>query len=84
MDEHKQAVHEYFEALNALRKERTVREHSHFDIYGNNYIKVTEFDGDQPKRTIVNVSEEDSTDCYKRAAEQIRAILAKKKHPAVN
>ena len=40
-DEQRRAlIHEYYQIYRALQKRHSLREHSHFDIYGNNLIEI--------------------------------------------
>ena len=69
-DEERSAlIHEYYQIYRALQKRHSLREHSHFDIYGNNLIEIWEYAGERRGRCICKVKEETETACYKRAIE---------------
>lgn len=47
-DEQRRAlIHEYYQIYRALQKRHSLREHSHFDIYGNNLIEIWEYEGER-------------------------------------
>lgn len=54
-----------------------VRMHAHSDVYGNNFIKIYECEGDKFGKLLVKAEEEDDTECHRRATELIESILRK-------
>ena len=80
-DEERSAlIHEYYQIYRALQKRRSLREHSHFDIYGNNLIEIWEYAGERRGRCICKVKEDTETACYKRAIEILISYGGKGDH----
>lgn len=77
-EERRGLIHEYYQIYRPLKKEHSLREHSHFDIYGNNFIEIWEYAGEVRKRCICKVKEEDEIACYKRAIEMLKRYREKK------
>lgn len=73
-DEQRSAlIHEYYRIYRQLKERHSLREHSHFDLYGNNLIEIWEYAGGRKKRCVCKVREEDETACYKRAIEMLKS-----------
>lgn len=72
-EEHSRAIHEFYQIYRPLQKRYNLRQHSHFDIYGNNYIEVWEYKGDVRGSRIVMAKEEDEAACYRRAIEELKS-----------
>lgn len=69
-DEERSAlIHEYYQIYRQIQKSHSLREHSRFDIYGNNLIEIWEYAGERRGRCICKVKEETEIACYKRAIE---------------
>lgn len=68
-EERRALIHEYYQIYRSLQKRHCLREHSYFDIYGNNFIEIWEYAGEVRKRCICEIKEEDEIACYKRAIE---------------
>lgn len=79
-EERRALIHKYYQIYRALQKRQSLREHSHFDIYGNNFIEIWEYVGDRRGRCICKVREETETDCYKRAIEVLESYSGKGDH----
>lgn len=84
-DEERSAlIHEYYQIYRALQKRRSLREHSHFDIYGNNFIEIWEYARKRRGRYICKVKEETETACYKRAIEILISYGGKGDHASMS
>lgn len=79
-EERRALIHKYYQIYRALQKRQSLREHSHFDIYGNNFIEIWEYVGDRRGRCICKVREETEIDCYKRAIEVLESYSGKGDH----
>lgn len=55
-----------------LQKRYNLRLHSHFDVYGNDYIEIWEYKGDVRGSRICMVKEEGEVACYRRAIEELK------------
>lgn len=64
-------IHEYYQIYRALQKRCSLREHSHFDIYGNNLIEIWEYEGERRGRCICKAKEDTEIVCYQRAIEAL-------------
>lgn len=78
--ERSELIHKYYQIYRELQTRHSLREHSHSDIYGNNFIKIWEYEGEVRKRCICNVKEESETECYKRAIEILISYGGKGDH----
>lgn len=76
-EEYTEAIRRFYKAYHQLKKTMNVRMHAHSDIYGNNYIKIYEYEGEQIKRLIMKAEEEDDLECHIKAAELIEGLIAK-------
>lgn len=70
-DEYAEAVHKFYEIYSPLQKRHNLRLHSHFDIYGNNFIEIFQYDGEKRGKCVCKVKEDEAIDCYRRAAKQL-------------
>lgn len=70
--ERKELIHEYYQIYRQLQKRHSLREHSHFDIYGNNLIEVWEYVGEKRGKCVCKVKEKNEAACYKRAIEELK------------
>lgn len=76
-EERRALVREYYRIYRLMQKQRNLREHSHFDIYGNNLIEIWEYEGEKRVHCICRVKEETETACYRRAAEMLYSYSRK-------
>ena len=76
-EERRALIHEYYQIYRALQKRHSLREHSHFDIYGNNLIEIWEYEGERKGRCICKVKEDTETACYQRAIEMLESYSGK-------
>lgn len=76
-EERRAALHEFYRIYRELQKSHSLREHSHFDIYGNNLIEIWEYTGEKRGRCVCKVKEETETACYKRAIEMLESYSRK-------
>lgn len=65
-------IQEYYQIYRQLQKKHRLREHSHFDIYGNNLIEIWEYAGEQRGKCVCKVKENSEVACYKRAIEELK------------
>lgn len=70
--ERRELIHEYYQIYRQLQKRHSLREHSHFDIYGNNLVEVWEYAGEKRGKCVCKVKEETEVACYKRAIEELK------------
>ena len=76
-EERRAVIQEYYRIYRQLRKSHSLRERSHFDIYGNNSIEIWEYTGEIRGRCVCKVKEETETACYKRATEMLESYSRK-------
>lgn len=69
--ERRALIHKYYRIYRRLQKIYGLRENSHFDIYGNNFIEIWEYKGSRKGRCICKIKEESETLCYKRAIDML-------------
>lgn len=72
MDDYQKAQKEFYSLYTPLRKKYNLRLHIHFGLYEDGLIEIWEYEGEREKRLICKAAEENDTDCYKRAAEDLR------------
>lgn len=70
--ERRELIHEYYQIYRQLQKRHGLREHSHFDIYGNNLLEIWEYVGEKRGKCVCKVKEENEAACYKRAIEELK------------
>lgn len=62
----------FYQTYRPLQKRYNLRLHSHFDVYGNDYIEIWEYKGDVRGSRICMVKEEGEVACYRRAIEELK------------
>lgn len=77
-EQYREAVKRFYEVYNQLKKIMNVRMHAHSDVYGNNFIKIYEYEDERPKKLVMKVEEEDDIELHKRATELIERLIGKK------
>ena len=77
--ERRTLIHEYYQIYRPLQKKYGLKEHSHFDIYGNNRIEIWEYGRSRKGTSICEISEDDEVTCYKRAIEMLENYRQLKK-----
>lgn len=78
-DEQRRAlIHKFYQIYRPLQKRNGLREHSHFDIYGNNLIEIWEYEGERKGRCICKAREDTEIACYQRAIELLESYSGKK------
>lgn len=70
-EERRAELKKFYRIYRELQKRHSLRERSHFDLYGDNRIEIWEYAGEQKKRCICKVEGESETECYRRAAETL-------------
>lgn len=75
--EYREAVSKFYEIYTPLAKAYNLRMHSRFSIYDEGLIEIYQYIGDKRGKQIVRTTEEDSTECYKRATEALESFKAK-------
>ncbi|MDE7266092.1 MAG: hypothetical protein K2N89_01340 [Lachnospiraceae bacterium] len=70
-DEHRKAVRDFYRIYNYLRKKRAFGMHWHSDMRGA-LLEVWEYRNDGTVRSVCRADTDDSTTCYKIAADQLR------------
>lgn len=76
-EERRALIQEYYQIYRQLQQQHSLREHTYFDIYGNNRIKIYECAGDREGLCICNVDEESELACWKRAIEILKIYSRK-------
>lgn len=76
-EERRELIHKFYQVYRPLQKRHSLREHSHFDVYGNNFIEIWEQEGDRKGRYICKIKEDTEIECYQRAIEQLEAYSRK-------
>lgn len=74
-ERYREEVRKFYEAYNQLKKKMSVRMHAHSDVYGNNFIKIYEYEGDRQKRLVMKAEEDDDIELHKRATELIESLI---------
>lgn len=72
MDEYREAIRQFHELYEPLRKRYGLRCHTYFSMYGENLIEIWEYTGEVQGRCICRASEEDETACYRMAVEDLK------------
>lgn len=73
-EQRRELIHKFYQIYRPIQKSCGLREHSHFDIYGNNLIEIWEYKGERKGRCICKVKEDTEIACYQRAIEILRDI----------
>ncbi len=76
-EERRALIHKFYQLYRPLQKRHSLREHSHFDIYGNNLIEIWEYEGERKGRCIRKVKEDTEIACYQRAIEVLESYSGK-------
>lgn len=71
-EEYSRVIHEFYQTYRPLQKRYNLRLHSHFDVYGNDYIEIWEYKGDVRGSRICMVKKEGEVACYRRAIEELK------------
>lgn len=77
---HREAVGAFYLIYNSLRKKRALRCHFHDDKEGAR-MEVWEYTNDGGKKTICRINAENSTDCHRMAADQLKREMQKGTSP---
>lgn len=75
--EYGEAVTKFHELYHPLAKAYNLRLHTRFTVYDKGLIEIYQHEGDKRGRQIVRTTDEDSTECYKRATEALESFKAK-------
>lgn len=78
-EERSRLIHEFYQTYRPLQKRYNLRLHSHFDVYGNDYIEIWEYKGDVRGSRICMVKEEGEVACYRRAIEELKNYESNRK-----
>lgn len=78
-EERSKALNEFYQIYTPLRKAYNLRLHSHFDVYGNNFIEIWEYKGNVRGKRICMAKEEGEVACYKRATEELKSYKSDRK-----
>ena len=78
-EQRRELIHKFYQIYRALQKRHSLREHNHFDIYGNNLIEIWEYEGERKRRCICKVREDTEIACYQRAIEMLKATAERKR-----
>lgn len=83
-DKYKQAIHEFYTAYEELKQYGDYRLHTHSSIYQKDdaLIEIYAYSGREQKNRVLRVTQEDETDAYMQAADQIRSMLQSLKREA--
>lgn len=84
-DEYKKVINEFYEIYRPLQKKYNLRIHESFrlsskfdaDIEGK--IEIWKYEGEQRKKLICNVSENDIVECYKKAINDLKFFEKERK-----
>ena len=57
-EQRRELIHKFYQIYRPIQKSCGLREHSHFDIYGNNLIEIWEYKGERKGRCICKVKED--------------------------
>lgn len=71
------ALHSFYEAYRELQQYDNLRLHTHSSIYEKDdaLIEVYRYQGEKKGKCVLKVTQEDETDAYERAADQVRSLL---------
>ena len=75
-EQRRELIHKFYQIYRPIQKSCGLREHSHFDIYGNNLIEIWEYKGERKGRCICKVKEDTEIACYQRAIEMLENLTA--------
>lgn len=76
-EQRRELIHKFYQTYRALQKRHSLRENSHFDIYGNNLIEIWEYEGERKGRCICKVKEDTEIACYQRAIDLLESYSGK-------
>lgn len=83
-NKYKQAIHEFYAAYEELKRYGDYRLHTHSSIYPKDdaLIEIYTYSGREQQNRVLKVTQEDETDAYMQAADQIRSMLQSLKREA--
>lgn len=83
-DKYKKAIHEFYAAYEELKQYGNYRLHTHSSIYPKDdaLIEIYTYSGREQQNRVLKVTQEDETDAYMQAADQIRSMLQSLKREA--
>lgn len=70
--ERREIIHTFYRLYRQIQKQDSLREHTHFDICGNNLIEIWERGRVGKDRLICKIKEETETECYRKAIEYLK------------
>lgn len=73
-----EAVNKFHDIYDKVRKKYNLRLHTKFNIYGEGFIEIYEYDGEKRGRCVVKINEEDEAECYLRAAAALEMYISAK------
>ena len=76
-EQRRELIHKFYQIYRPIQKSCGLREHSHFDVYGNNLIEIWEYKGERKGRCICKVKEDTEIACYQRAIEMLENYSGK-------
>ena len=77
--ERRELIGRFHRIYRSLQERYSLREQSHFDLYGNNSIEIWEYENNRRKRCICKVKDEEELTCYKRAIETLESYDRKER-----
>lgn len=72
-EERRELLREFYRIYRPLQKRYNLRMHSHFDIYGNNFIEIWKYEGEKRAASVCKAREDNEVACYKRAIEELKS-----------
>lgn len=76
-EQRRELIRKFYQIYRQLQKRHSLREHSRFDIYGNNLIEIWEYGGKRKGRYICKVKEDTEIARYQRAIEMLESYSGK-------
>ena len=80
----KQAIHEFYAAYEELKQHGSYRLHTHSSIYPKDdaLIEIYAYSGNEKQERVLKVTQEDETDAYIQATDQLYSMLESLKREA--
>lgn len=71
-EEYGKVIKEFYAVYRPLQKQYNLRMRSHASIYDDATIEIYKYNGDIRGDRICYIKEEEATECYRKATEQLR------------
>lgn len=72
-EQRRAVIKEFYQLYRPLQKRYNLRLHSHFSIYGGDFIKIWQYKGEERVKLFCKAEEDSEIECYKRVIEELKS-----------